>query len=773
MKTTKQAKKSLPLVALACCSLMGGGLMAQETPPDTTKVAATAPKAGETVNVMLNASADNGPRVVNIGLPKSVGGTVVLENGLPVTYDFMGQMPTAVWRQDNGVARFKVLNVSETALLAGDVGVSVSTWTNRGTEKAQGAVGFNTNSFGLLRGDVSISGPLKNNWFYSATAYANLDPGTFRSNIATFMDNTQIFKFVLNKKYATGQIGVQYKFADSKSIGAKQSPYVYHQDGSVTPVDGFRIGRDAYLEQSGRIQGIHPLTGNLTDWDAMADAGSTSHVVDVFGDHKFGSVVMDYTLRYQDANAGLYNPYLTAIRQAYVSGGSVAHGTRRYFYADNPQTPYEGMVQNGLMIFNPRSKKNTAMGRVEFSKKTHTYRWMLGAHNWFYNADKVTSATYNYQFDMAPNPRSLIMEEWVALDANRNPIQGSWVRRSDQYGHQSHNGNMQYYNGWENKAAFVASGNWDASPKLNIDAGMRLEQHHMDGDWYPEAIRNNAGYDRRWVSGPKAKLVDDWFNTSFMANITYKAFQNFGFLADGYYLQQSGKLSLYSGADDPAIETSEVPGVALGVYYNHPAVSLVSKATYISRSNFKNNSTFNHPTSGEVQKQTNSYGVKTMGWTTDVLLKPAKGFNLHLLLTLQNPEYDNYEFDVFGVHYSFSGNVARSVSKTFVEIDPSYSFGKFKIWASGRYFSQEYANYPNTLTFKERWETFAGVDVKFNKSVNVSLSAVNLLNEKGAQGSISGTNTTSASEAVRLYDQPLVGTYIRPFTVELKTKVKF
>lgn len=114
-------------------------------------------------NMMLNAAADNGPRVVNIGLPASVGGTVILENGLPVSYDFMGQMPTAVWRQDNGIGKFDVLNVQNTALFASDVGVSVSTWSNRGTERTKGAVSFTTNSFGLLRGDINISGPLKNN----------------------------------------------------------------------------------------------------------------------------------------------------------------------------------------------------------------------------------------------------------------------------------------------------------------------------------------------------------------------------------------------------------------------------------------------------------------------------------------------------------------------------------------------------------------------------------------------------------------------------------
>ncbi|MDR3058910.1 MAG: hypothetical protein LBU84_12320, partial [Prevotella sp.] len=134
---------------LALVSTMGVSAIAQtKTPTDTTKVAD--PKAGGTANVMLNASADNGPRAVNIGLPASVGGTVILENGLPVTYDYMGQMPTLLWRQDAGIAKFGVLNVSETALFASDVGVSVSTWTNRGTEKFKGSAGFTTNSFGLL-----------------------------------------------------------------------------------------------------------------------------------------------------------------------------------------------------------------------------------------------------------------------------------------------------------------------------------------------------------------------------------------------------------------------------------------------------------------------------------------------------------------------------------------------------------------------------------------------------------------------------------------------
>lgn len=774
---TKNSSGALTLLLLSFLCLnqaSAQGKASVSAASDTARV--SSPKAGETANVMLNASADNGPRTVNIGLPASVGGTVVLENGLPVVYNFMGQFPTAVWRQDNGIARFGVYNVSETALLASDVGVSVSTWTNRGTETTKGAAGFTTNSFGLLRGDVSISGPLRNGWYYSATAFLNFDPGTFRPNFTTFLDKTQIYKGVINKKYGRGQIGLQYKFANSQSINAKQSPYIYHNDGSVDELPGFRIGRDSYLEQSGLIHAIHPLTGKPVTWDAMEDGGSISHVVDLMGDHTFNNEMMlDYTVRYHYANSGLYNPYLTAITQSADPNkpeSELRAGEKRYFFADNPSAPYNGYVQNGMMIFTPKTEQNTVMARFELSKKTANHNWMVGLHNWFYSTDKSATSTYSYQTDVAPNPRTLIYDEWTTKDSQGNDITPQWVRKTDEYGNRSHNAAMQYYNGIDNRLAAVATEKWKINDRISVDAGTRLEWHRIDGDWYPADSRKAGG--TNLVSGKTTDIEKDWFNISATASMTWKAFRNLGFLADAYYIQQAGLLSMYAGADDPQIDISEIPGFAAGVYYNHPLVSLVSKVTSIKRTNFKNNSTFNNPVTGAVDKRTISYDVNTIGWTTDVLLRPFKGFDLHMLLTLQNPKYENYEFTTsWGQEVNNNGNVARSVSKTIIEIDPSYSFGKFKLWGSARYFSKEYANYPNTLVFKGRWETFAGLNYKYDKNIDFSISAVNLLNQSGAQGSISGTNTTTAEEAKALYDKPLVGTYIRPFTLEFKTKVRF
>ena len=183
------------------------------------------------------------------------------------------------------------------------------------------------------------------------------------------------------------------------------------------------------------------------------------------------------------------------------------------------------------------------------------------------------------------------------------------------------------------------------------------------------------------------------------------------------------------------------------------------------------NGTFNNEETGESMKQTFNYDVKTIGWTTDAILKPFKGFNLHLLLTIQNPQYKKFEFEVYGKKFDYAGKTLRSISKTLIEIDPSYTWSKFKIWASARYFSKEAANYPNTIYFASRWETFAGFDYKYNKSINFSINVVNLLNQTGAQGTVSGGNTIM--DGSKYYDKVLSGTYIRPFTVEFKTSVKF
>lgn len=719
-------------------------------------------------NMMLNASNDNGPRNVNIGLPASIGGTTILENGLPVVYNWSGQGPTNVWRAGSSFSKFQVQTVGETAISIGDVGVSVSTFSNRGTEKLEGTAAFNTNSFGLLRGDLSFSGPMKNNWYYAVSAFLNFDPGTFNSDFTNYFDKTQIYKGVVTKKYndGKGEISVQYKFANSESITSKVSPYIYNLDGTISQFGDFKIGRDSYLERSGKSTIINPMTGERQTLDQMKDMGSTSNVIDVMGKNALSNgMKLDYIVRFQNAKSGLYNPYYTNL-------GKIDPAKNRYVYADNQNEIYQGdYVQGVAMLATPKITQNTLMGKVDLSKKTQKHHWLVGLSDYYYHIDNYYQATYNMVQEVDSNPAKLITQ---VKDSN-----GNWANAAtvDAYGNSGYNSALQYYTGKENKLALYATEKWTVNEKLDFNFGARLEWQRIDGMWYPKSSRDAAkadGFMNNQIDMSRRQNIQkDWFNKAFTASFLHKTFSNVGFLADLSYTEVAGNLSSYSGADDPNVTPSQIPGASVGTYFNHPVISLVSKITYIQRNNFKNNSSFQGG-----HKQTITYDIQTIGWTTDMEVKPFKGFKFHALLTLQNPEYKNFLVDLSEVAaegnkvYDFSGGTARSVSKVLVELDPSYSYKDWKLWVSTRYFSKEAANYPNTLFFASRWETFGGVAKKLNKKIDLNLNVVNFLNQKGAQGSISGTNTTTIEQAQAFDGRPLVGTYIRPFTVEFGIKAK-
>ncbi len=722
------------------------------------------PKQETASNVMLNASSDDGPRSINMGLPLGTKGTTVSENGLLVSYDPEAQKPSQAWRSDGSFSKVSSLSLLQTAIQYGEICASVASYTETGGDKFKGNVGFTTNSFGLLRGNLTLSGPVKNGWYYALNGFINLDPSNARSDISRSLDKTYILKGSIKKVYdgGKGEIGLRLKYDNSQNVIDLKTPYFYRSDGTVDALPGLKIGSVAYSPRYSDITIVDPLTGEKKTENVMKASGSETFALELFGKNAFAKGYnLNYVLRYNHANSGMYSPNFNDI----ITTSNYDANTR-FIYADNAnEQVYTGYVQRGMGSIMPKSVKQMVQARIELSKNFNTHEMTLGFNPQYYRADHVNRATFSYLQEVANNPRQLILQTW-------NETTGAWenANNADEYGQWNYNGSMQYYDGHETKVALYFSDNWDISRKLNLEYGFRLENHYFCGDWYSSAQRSEAP-SRTWVSGNTDKISRNFFNKDIYAILTYKIARTWGVMAEGSYFEKGGNLSAYSGADDPQLKQSHTPYIAGGVYFNHPLVSLISKVSKIEMSNIGVNGTFNNEETGESMKQSFNYDVKTLGWTTDAIIKPFKGFNLHLLLTIQNPQYKKFEFEVYGKKYDYAGKTLRSISKTLIEIDPSYTWSKFKAWASARYFSKEAANYPNTIYFASRWETFAGFDYKYNKSVNFSINVVNLLNQTGAQGTVSGGNTIM--DGSKYYDKVLSGTYIRPFTVEFKTSVKF
>ena len=745
------------LLSLSLCFLFSAFGTAQEKVVKDTISSKSKKDEAEDRNVMLNAANNTGPREVNIGLPAGTGGTTILENGLPVVYIYWPEMPTKAWRSDATINKVKLLDLGQTAINVGDVGFSVSSYDNLGTDEFKGTLGLNGNHFGLIKATTNISGPIKKGWKYSVGAYVNLDPGTYKAPTYStfFADNTKIFKTAITKDYTTkngnGSVSVLYKYVNTKSPVATSQPhpFIYGENGEVTELDGFKIGRNSYLEQSGKMWMLNASTGKMVERDITDDYATESNTIDVIGKNKFkNNYELNYTLRLHQANSGIFLNTVSNI---------IKRPSDLYKYHDNGEVYNGDYVQTNLVLGSPSVPITSFTSLVELKKKFGKHDLKIGVNQWNYTIDKFTTESANYLQSVEANPRKL-----------------SLVGVTDEYGNiaNQYNKILEFHSGSENETAIFLTDQWEISQRLSVSLGARFAYQNIRGVYQDKSLGLAT------INGAKTDIRDDWFKKAFMMSAVYKMTNKFGLLAEANYNEQTGHLVTYTAGNNPDIKTSKIPEAGLGVYFNHALLSVVSKATYIERDQYRANSRFTHPESGLVTSTPVKYDIQTIGWTTDIVSNPFKNFNLHFLLTLQSPNYKNYNGDAefadgSRVGFDFSNKIVTGVSKVLVEIDPSYTIDKLKIWASARYFSKTYANLANSLYFAPRWETFAGANYKFNKNFDINMTVVNLLNQRGAKGSISGTDLYSQDQANQRIGMAMAGSYIRPFTIEFGMNYKF
>lgn len=715
-------------------------------------------------SMLQNAADDSKPREINIGLPSDIAGTAILENGMPVTYDNQSLMMNRAWRQDGSFEKVRSMNIYKTAIYNGTIGVSLSTDDGRGRAKFGGVAAVQTNTFGLVRANAKVFGPLSKGWEYQVSAFLNYDPGSQRLSFSRFADETQIFKGFLNKKYDKGQVGVLYKYIHSEGCNQwNVNPYIYHKDGTVSAYNGLGIGTTNYVEISGKGFPRNPWTGEQEYFDLMKETATDAHSFDILGDHKFNKTTkLTYSARLLFANSGFLNPNYGTIFDSQSQGAN-----NRYVYADNPTSVYEGPIQKGQVAVAKQWKKWSTMERVELEKKWKNNTLTSGLSYQMLDADNAYRSVYATYMTVENGPRSLIHQTWNGT---------SWVSpRSNEYGAENPNSAIQFYDGLDMKTAVYLMDTWKPTKRLTVDLGARLEWQHIDGYWAPNSVRKPAPDGVGKVLDGKESIVKNWWNKSFTGNVVYKLFNRGGLTADAMMAQVGGNLSNWAQAVDPNSKQSTTVALSFGAYYNSPKISITSKLNYIKRNNYLFAGNFETPQNvTQIERATINYDVHTLGWTTDLTWRPFKGFQLHGLVTLQNPKYGNFDFTLFGdQNFNYTDKTVRGVSKVLVEIDPSYTYKKFRFWGNVRYFSKQYACFSDALYFAPRWEIFAGVDYNYNKQVNFSLSAVNLLSQTGAQGNIAGANTIKPEDASKYYDKPLSGTFIRPFTIEFKTTVKF
>jgi len=767
-------------IAVLFSTAVTGSFLAQ----DKKKTDTTSVEVGKTTNVMLSASDNIGPRNVNIGLPAQVGGISILENGLPVVYFFWPEFPTKAWRMDATINRVQVLDLGLSAIKTGEVGVSLGTWDNLGTDKFQVKGSLNSNHFGLLKGDINFSGPLNNSGLkYTLGAYGNFDPGTFDTKGLPkyFNDRTQLYKAGLTQDYdlegLKGSFSILYKYINFNNTSGSYAPFIWKKGGKVEELKDFKMGSKSYYQNTGKITLQDAFTGEFVERDIARDFGSESHTIDFISDNKLDNGL---NLKF----VGRYHRALTGVYAAFMTGFGKSNDNTKYYETEGG-AEYKGDVQNVLSLASKRTPIRSFTSTLEVGRKTDNHDWSVGLNQWTYQINKFASEGVIYYQTVESDPKKLIRKDLNAATNN-------WENKTNDYLNQYQG--FEYHNGNENKTALFFTDKWKTSDELELNFGARLELHTLNGDYQDrDAVDPNTGGKYTHLWGPKVSINKIFWNKAFMLSGIYKMPGNWGFLAEANYNEQGGHVESYTIGVDPKLKQSHIPAAGFGIFYNYinrgasflPSLSLVSKATYLQKDEYRTTVNFAHPSGkADVKRESTSYDIQTIGWTTDIVASVVKNFDLHLLLTVQAPKYKNYSGVVNWVDksgnaledtaYNFSDYYVTGISKTLIEIDPSYTYKDFRIWASARYFSKQYINKPNTLELEGRWETFAGVNYKINKNLDLGVNVVNLLNDRGASGSMPDGDLVLTKEKADAKDGTLMsGSYIRPFTVEFGLKFNF
>lgn len=709
-------------------------------------------------NVMLNASSATAPRTISLGIPSS--GSAIFEDGLPVSF-YLGFFP-GHWSWHNGLntESMSLSTLDESALRVGVIGYFPSTTSKVTATKLEAGINYSFNQYGQHQIDLNVGTPLGNGWGFNLNTYQNFDRGSNHLDMSYLQERIQFYKAALSKTFANGKgrASLTYNYMSTMSLAERYGPFIFVGDGSVKKFEDFDLGHDQYLPNLDSYTYIDPIDG-LTKKRNLTDDGLTkSHMATFNLTYRFNNgKVLDFRSRLKTIHTDIANLMLGSISQVKADDG--------YTYKDG--TPFAGNVQSRFYS-NYDTTDSDWMNTLELRGKSSKHNWFVAADAWFDHTSQSTF-TGNFAHEVKKDPKQLLLngQDYYVFNTGSN-----------------------YFNGNETKIAIYGRDQWTPTPRLTLTGGIRLEYMNLTGKAANnvDGATNNSrtpGWSLLTPGVKKNDIKENWLNTAATFSAYYRITNGFALQADALATYRRPEITEYGTAMSPVTDVKSNYMFRAGINFRNSWIDAQALMTYLVQKNNFTNSLWTHTLTkaagGYPEGYHESvyipsfYNIDAIGWTTDIVLTPFKGFSFHGLLNMRAPRYRDYKFepvfsDGYRETYDFSDKKVTGISSIEIELEPSYTINKWRFWASARYYSRQYINITNTLYFNLRWETFGGVDYNFSNKVSFSLNVFNFLNQKGANAGIQAASL--ATDATPFKNYLTSGTFIRPFTVEFSTRIR-
>lgn len=697
-------------------------------------------KAGKSNrNVMLNAESATIPREINIGLPESGTGAIVYVDGMK----HASGLPRAHfhWAGGNAYESIKTMSIIESLIYTGEIGIVVDSKTKMGGELLSGRFTASTSTNGLLRFDGILSGPInkKKGLYFSTGAYFNYDPTNVNAPGRYFIDQKQILQFSLSKRWLTSNLDFIYRYSrcdDNIDNGYSVAPFVYNGNGSITELEGFKIGHDCYMPEDDEVTWRDIVSGEMKS--------SRLGKMDKRYLHDLSLKYSSITANDWDLRASYHLCLMTPSQYTRIVLSSIHKDGEKF-------------VQNRLVTVEDQKTFDNEF-LLEVRKRFSRHNLRLGLDIIYANQYDAGS-TFNFAHTVEANPQRLKHNGAYTWNYNNSGL---------------------YLDAQRMSVVVYGMDQWQLGRNLRLSTGLRvryLSNSPICAPFDRETGINNRQTGNFYLGSPNCELKEipiNGFDYSVSEALSWRLTGRLFANVEGFYSLTNKSTLYFKGANIPSLKAIGNAYARCGLSYDNEWMDVACLFSYITSWNNAKIMDVSDSSTGEIIPWTAQYGIRTFGLTLDGNIHFG-GFKLHMLGTWQDPRYKNYrnEFNFSGgtKTIDYSGKFVTGISQGMIEFDPSYSWNRYKVWSSIRYYSKQYASRNNLAYFDGHFETFAGFSANLKKYGELALNIVNVLGDKGANGSLDIVDTIEDPDI--LINYLTSGTYIRPFMVEMSYTYSF
>ncbi len=725
------------------------------------------------------------------GIPQEGFSAIALqEDGAPVQHDGgLGYLNAdQSFRLGGTIERIEVVRGGPSSIFASYAPGGTVNFITRKGDVQEGLVKVQGSDYGLKRVDAYYGGPI-GDWRASVGGFWREDDGIRDPGFAA--NKGYQVRASIGRDFERGSFDFNIKHLDDNVILFAGVPLKFDAAGKPSAAPGFD-------PLTGTLSG--PETNKLTlrgpkgpfDWDlsrgtevklTQATAVLKYEIAD--GWH------LQETLRYRTSESkriGLFpnTPVTGAARiaqyRAQLLAATPGATDVQLRYATNPSEIFSttGAGQNGNGLVLDGSLRYVSVPLDELISDTrlvHKFDFGGQTHDvavGFYHAhveEAFNRYSANALLDVRNNARRL---DLVAVNASGQVLSSATENGISRYGAEFANGD-----GKSNTTALYLTDEWQVTPALRIDAGVRWEKVEFTGRSERSATINlglsPTPADDTVLAGTGVydRFTRKFDHTGWTVGADYRITPTMGVFArytSAFRLPSLGDYITNASNTAPFVQTMDL--MEAGYKLSTGKLDLYATVFHTAYDALTFGSLVFNPTTGAYVNQTSITDTKTLGLEVEGVVRPVKWFDLGFSATVQNPEFGDYQFEESCTVAAtdptcavkppatsgsrtrdFTGNQLVRVPKTSFRLTPGLNLldGRMRIESSIERYGARFSDAANTSKLPAY--TLVGATVRFDVTDKLAIYAYgnNLTNEIGLTEGNPRAGQIISGEAGALY----------------------